>query len=292
MIEIRNYQLLPFTVWRTSVLLFGTFLPVHLLFSRFLKSKYVKEFWSRRIHVHTWNNELNCWRRKKLFMVFPKSEIIWLILMGRDPAIPDAYTAPFPSSLYKAGAARWPLLVPMIKWGFFYCPVLSTNYWKAHKVMSNTKWQLKMSKICNSHNFPIPSLEILCNYEWYRDDPVTAHMMEAKECLSKWSKPALVMFSTKWDFARCWSYLAHFEGTEPNKPNIEVLTHHVPPGTQWLVGRTKSSWSWSLMQRKRWSTSFGLKREFKLVTFCLSIQLKARVGITFFFSNLIKNKEF
>ena len=123
---------------------------------------------------------------------------------------------------------------------------------------------------CNSHNFPIPSLEILFNYEWYRDDPVTAHMMEAKECLSKWSKPALVMFSTKWDFARCWSYLAHFVGTEPNKPNIEVLTHHVPPGTQWLVGRTKSSWSWSLMQRKRWSTSFGLKREFKLVTFCLS----------------------
>merc|ERR1719432_737010 len=61
-------KLLPFTVWRTSVLLFGTFLPVHLLFSRFLKSK--------------------------------------------DPAIPDAYTAPFPSSLYKAGAARWPLLVP------------------------------------------------------------------------------------------------------------------------------------------------------------------------------------
>ena len=33
------YQLLPFTVWRTSVLLFGTFLPVHQLFSRFLKSK-------------------------------------------------------------------------------------------------------------------------------------------------------------------------------------------------------------------------------------------------------------
>jgi len=92
-------KLLPFTVWRTSVLLFGTFLPVHLLFSRFLKSK--------------------------------------------DPAIPNAYSAPFPSSLYKAGAARWPLLVPMIK-----------------------------------------------------DDPVTAHMMEAKECLSKWSKPALVMFST------------------------------------------------------------------------------------------------
>ena len=33
-------QLLPFTVWRTSVLLFGTLLPVHLLFSRFLKSEY------------------------------------------------------------------------------------------------------------------------------------------------------------------------------------------------------------------------------------------------------------
>ena len=37
----------------------------------------------------------------------------------RDPAIPNAYSAPFPSSLYKAGAARWPLLVPMIKWGLF-----------------------------------------------------------------------------------------------------------------------------------------------------------------------------
>ena len=35
--------------------------------------------------------------------------------LGRDPAIPDAYSAPFPSSLYKAGAAQWPLLVPMIK---------------------------------------------------------------------------------------------------------------------------------------------------------------------------------
>ena len=76
----------------------------------------------------------------------------------------------------------------------------------------------------NYHNFPITSLvapqnqvlsvlpinqstqnqciqsspRILCNDEWNRDDPVTAHMMEAKDCLSKWTKPALVMFSTGW----------------------------------------------------------------------------------------------
>jgi len=92
-------KILPFTVWRTSVLLLGTFLPIHRIFSAFLKSK--------------------------------------------TPDIPAAYSAPFPSSLYKAGAARWPLLVPMIK-----------------------------------------------------DDPVAAHMVEASECLSKWTKPALVMFST------------------------------------------------------------------------------------------------
>ena len=27
----------------------------------------------------------------------------------------EAYSAPFPSALFKAGAARWPLLVPLLK---------------------------------------------------------------------------------------------------------------------------------------------------------------------------------
>ena len=45
------------------------------------------------------------------------------------------------------------------------------------------------------HIMPSPYY-LLCNVECHRDDPVTAHMMEAKECLSKWTKPALVMFST------------------------------------------------------------------------------------------------
>ena len=49
-------QLLPFTVWRTSVLLFGTLLPVHILFSRFLKSKY-KEF--SRIRIFTTINSIS-----------------------------------------------------------------------------------------------------------------------------------------------------------------------------------------------------------------------------------------
>ena len=72
--------MLPFYVWRTSVLLLGTSLPVHALFSRFLRAR--------------------CRPRPSLC---------------RDPAIPAAYAAPFPSSLYKAGAARWPLMVPMLK---------------------------------------------------------------------------------------------------------------------------------------------------------------------------------
>jgi len=32
-----------------------------------------------------------------------------------DPAVVAAYAAPFPSRLYKGGAAKWPLMVPMLK---------------------------------------------------------------------------------------------------------------------------------------------------------------------------------
>ena len=61
-----------------------------------------------------------------------------------DPAVVSAYAAPFPSALFKGGAARWPLLVPMLK-----------------------------------------------------DDPVTAHLEAARNCLKTWKKPVLVMFSDR-----------------------------------------------------------------------------------------------
>ena len=32
-----------------------------------------------------------------------------------DPDVVSAYGAPFPSSLYKGGVARWPVMVPLFK---------------------------------------------------------------------------------------------------------------------------------------------------------------------------------
>ena len=56
----------------------------------------------------------------------------------------EAYNAPFPSRLFKAGAAKWPLMVPLLK-----------------------------------------------------DDPVTAHLEAARNCLKTWRKPVLVMFGDR-----------------------------------------------------------------------------------------------
>lgn len=66
-------------------------------------------------------------------------------IFGKVSKFPSAtclgYTAPFPGLLYKAGAAKWPLLVPLFK-----------------------------------------------------DDAVSTHMNDAKNCLRVWRKPALIMF--------------------------------------------------------------------------------------------------
>jgi len=75
----------------------------------------------------------------------PVTRLFNMMYKGKvDQAVIDAYGAPFPSRLFKAGAARWPLLVPMLK-----------------------------------------------------DDPVTAHLEAARNCLKTWRKPVLVMFGDK-----------------------------------------------------------------------------------------------
>jgi hypothetical protein len=35
----------------------------------------------------------------------------------------------------------------------------------------------------------------------YRDDPVAQHMVEARNCLKTWNKPALIMFGDEGEFA-------------------------------------------------------------------------------------------
>ena len=45
----------------------------------------------------------------------PVEKLFWLTLRRHkvDPAVIRAYAAPFPSTAHRAGAARWPLLVPL-----------------------------------------------------------------------------------------------------------------------------------------------------------------------------------
>ncbi|XP_023324269.1 uncharacterized protein LOC111698219 isoform X2 [Eurytemora carolleeae] len=90
---------LPFLIWRSVVLLLGTWLPVKSVFNFAFKAHNL-----------------------------PTNSL-------------EGYSAPHPSPLYCGGVASWPLLVPLFK-----------------------------------------------------DDPVTPHMWEAKNCLKTWKKPVLLLF--------------------------------------------------------------------------------------------------
>jgi len=61
---------MPFALWRSFVMFFGTNLPLDFIFRRVAN--------------------------------FPKDVV-------------TCYTAPHPSSLYKGGVAKWPLLVPLYR---------------------------------------------------------------------------------------------------------------------------------------------------------------------------------
>jgi hypothetical protein len=41
----------------------------------------------------------------------------------------------------------------------------------------------------------------------FRDDPVAQHMVEARNCLKTWDKPALIMFGDEGEFTRVQSIL-------------------------------------------------------------------------------------
>ena len=131
--QFRNthiFQLLPFMLWRFSVLLLGTNIPISKLMSFAFQRNNVSE------------------------------EVV------------AAYSAPFPSRLFKAGAAKWPLMVPLLK-------VSNENY----LTIENILIMLLFS--------PPPSSISL------KDDPVTAHMEAARNCLKTWKKPVLVMFGDR-----------------------------------------------------------------------------------------------
>merc|ERR1719222_11494 len=96
-----NQEYLPFTLWRSLVILLQTWLPISIVFKH----------------------------------AFKNAEAV-------NEDVINGYLAPFPTSLYCGGVASWPLLVP-----------------------------------------------------FYKDDPVTCHMWEAKNCLKTWKKPVLLAFS-------------------------------------------------------------------------------------------------
>ncbi len=86
------------------------------------------------------------------------------------PEVIASYEAPFPDASYKAGAAVWPLLVPILP-----------------------------------------------------DDPGAAEMRQAREVLSKWNKPALIMFSDGDPITRGGDkFLRKLIPTAKNQPEIVI----------------------------------------------------------------------